>query len=116
MNRENIDEFIETQIAGDTNPPKSDRSAEVAESYVAQEISDMEAQLAAKYDNAVKHIMMLTGKSTDNEIGKRFYETMAADKEKYITAAIKQTLDNKGKTIADAPDVLEEIIESAAAN
>ena len=113
-----IDKGIE-MIKNDTTGGKkkeSGKAAEIAESYVAQEILDTEKELAAKYDDAVKEVMMLTGKSTDTEIGKRFYETLMADKEKYIAAAIQKVLGDKSKTLVDAENELLELFKSASIN
>jgi hypothetical protein len=106
-----IDKGIEL-VKNDADPsPKGDH-LEAAKRFVAEEVLDMEDKLAAEYDASVEKVMELSNK--DKGVDKAFYDVLMRDKEAYIATAISRVMNDKARTIADAPAELKRMLKAAS--
>jgi hypothetical protein len=106
-NREGIDKFIETQVAGDTNAHKSDRAAGVTESYVAQEIMAIEKN----FESSVLDAMALTNKTMESDPD--YYHDLMGNRETLIGNVLRSVF-ARGGSVAEAQEEIDKTLLTKA--
>ena len=104
-------------IRNDSMPAKEQGPLDAgpAAEYAGESQRELLADLNANYEDAVKEVMMLSGLSTDNEVGKAFYEAAMRDQEAYVQAAFNKVMLEK-LPLDQAQDVLEKLLSASKAN